>query len=41
MRFRRIDEQSRIRPHICFFVAGAQARDPNAEPLIMQALSGV
>ena len=46
IRFRMIDEQGRIRPHIRFFVAGAQARDlgqalaPNDELLIVQALSG-
>jgi hypothetical protein len=46
IRFRMIDEQDRIRPHIRFFVAGTQARDlaqaldPNAELLIVQALSG-
>ena len=46
IRFRMIDEQNCIRPHIRFFVAGAQARDlgqalaPNDELLIVQALSG-
>lgn len=46
IRFRMIDEQNRIRPHIRFFVGGMQARDlgqaldPNAELLIVQALSG-
>lgn len=46
IRFRMIDEQERIRPHIRFFVAGTQARDlaqpldPNDELLIVQALSG-
>ncbi len=46
IRFRMIDEQNRIRPHIRFFVAGAQARDlaqaldPDGELLIVQALSG-
>lgn len=46
IRFRMIDEQNRIRPHIRFFVAGTQARDlglvldPEAELLIVQALSG-
>lgn len=46
IRFRMIDEQDRIRPHIRFFVAGTQARDlaqvldPNGELLIVQALSG-
>lgn len=46
MRFRMIDEQDRIRPHIRFFVDGAQVRDL-AQPLgeaeeliIVQALSG-
>lgn len=46
IRFRMIDEQDRIRPHIRFFVAGTQARDlaqalnPDDELLIVQALSG-
>ncbi len=46
IRFRMIDEQNRIRPHIRFFVAGTQARDlgqalaHNDELLIVQALSG-
>lgn len=46
IRFRMIDEQNRIRPHIRFFVAGTQARDlaqaldPQDELLIVQALSG-
>lgn len=46
IRFRMIDEQNRIRPHIRFFVAGTQARDlaqaldPGDELLIVQALSG-
>ena len=46
IRFRMIDEQNRIRPHIRFFVAGEQARDlaqaldANAELIIVQALSG-
>jgi molybdopterin converting factor small subunit len=46
IRFRMIDEQNRIRPHIRFFVAGVQARDlsqaldENAELIIVQALSG-
>lgn len=46
IRFRMIDEQQRIRPHIRFFVDGVQARDL-AQPLsaagelvIVQALSG-
>ena len=46
IRFRMIDEQGRIRPHIRFFIGGVQARDlgqalaPNDELLIVQALSG-
>lgn len=46
IRFRMIDEQNRIRPHIRFFVGGTQARDlgqalaPKDELLIVQALSG-
>ena len=46
IRFRMIDEQNRIRPHIRFFVGGMQARDltqaldADAELLIVQALSG-
>jgi molybdopterin converting factor small subunit len=46
IRFRMIDEQNRIRPHIRFFVNGAQARDlsqglhPGDELVIVQALSG-
>jgi len=46
MRFRMIDEQNRIRPHIRFFVGGVQARDlsqaldEDAELIIVQALSG-
>lgn len=46
IRFRMIDEQNRIRPHIRFFVGGTQARDlgqaldADAELLIVQALSG-
>ena len=46
IRFRMIDEQKRIRPHIRLFVDGAQVRDL-AQPLgaaeeliIVQALSG-
>lgn len=46
IRFRMIDEQDRIRPHIRLFVNGEQARDL-AQPLngtdelvIVQALSG-
>lgn len=46
IRFRMIDEQDRIRPHIRFFVNGEQVRDlaeplrPTDELIIMQALSG-
>ena len=46
IRFRMIDEQNRIRPHIRFFVGGVQARDlaraldANDELIIVQALSG-
>ncbi len=46
IRFRMIDEQNRIRPHIRLFVDGAQVRDlsqplPGAQELIIvQALSG-
>jgi molybdopterin synthase sulfur carrier subunit len=46
MRFRIIDEQGRIRPHIKFFVDGVQAYDLNptlnsaAEVMIVCALSG-
>ncbi|NJD36193.1 MAG: MoaD/ThiS family protein [Betaproteobacteria bacterium] len=46
MRFRMIDEQNKIRRHIRFFVGGVQVRDlaqvldPNAELIIVQALSG-
>jgi molybdopterin synthase sulfur carrier subunit len=46
IRFRMIDEQGRIRPHIRFFVDGEQARDlaqplgANRELIIVQALSG-
>lgn len=46
IRFRMIDEQNRIRPHIRFFVNGAQVRDlaqplePTDELFIVQALSG-
>lgn len=46
IRFRMIDEQNRIRPHIRFFVGSTQARDlaqaldPHGELLIVQALSG-
>lgn len=46
IRFRMIDEQERIRPHIRFFVDGTQLRSLGqplraaAELLIVQALSG-
>lgn len=46
IRFRMIDEQDRIRPHIRFFVDGAQVRDlaqplrAGGELVIIQALSG-
>jgi len=46
IRFRMIDEQQRIRPHIRFFVGAEQVRDlthelrPDDELLIVQALSG-
>jgi sulfur-carrier protein len=46
LRFRVIDEQDRIRPHINFFVGGAMVRDlnrpivPATEVLILGALSG-
>jgi sulfur-carrier protein len=46
IRFRMIDEQDRIRPHIRIFVGGAQVRelsqplDAAGELLIVQALSG-
>ena len=46
IRFRMIDEQERIRPHIRFFVDGTQVRelaqplDGAAELVIVQALSG-
>jgi molybdopterin converting factor small subunit len=46
IRFRMIDEQDRMRPHIRFFVNGAQvfelARplDPDDQVFIVQALSG-
>jgi molybdopterin converting factor small subunit len=46
MRFRVIDEQGAIRPHIKFFVNGAQKRSldepltENAEVMIVCALSG-
>lgn len=46
MRFRMIDEQDRIRPHIRFFINGEQVRDLSRalsttdELIIVQALSG-
>jgi len=46
IRFRMIDEQDRIRPHIRFFVNGEQVRDLSQplneqdELVIVQALSG-
>ncbi len=46
IRFRVIDEQDRIRPHIRVFVNGKQVRDlsqalrPTDEVIIVQALSG-
>ncbi|HWQ38508.1 MAG TPA: MoaD/ThiS family protein [Burkholderiales bacterium] len=46
IRFRMIDEQDRIRPHIRIFVNGEQVRDlaqplhPADEVVIVQALSG-
>ncbi len=46
IRFRVIDEQDHIRPHMNFFIKGAPARDlgtpipPGAEVLILGALSG-
>ena len=46
IRFRMIDEQERIRPHIRIFVNGTQVRDlahrlgPGDEVVIVQALSG-
>ena len=46
IRFRMIDEQNRIRPHIRFFVNGEQARDlgqaleATDKLMIVQALSG-
>lgn len=46
LRFRVIDEQDHIRPHIRFFVNGAQVLDvshalrPDDEVQIVQALSG-
>jgi molybdopterin converting factor small subunit len=46
IRFRMIDEQDQMRPHIRFFVNGAQVRDlsqplnASDELVIVQALSG-
>lgn len=46
LRFRVIDEQDRMRPHMRFFVNGEQVRDlsqaleTNDEVVIVQALSG-
>lgn len=46
IRFRMIDEQRRIRPHIRFFANNRQVRDldqalrPDEELIIVQALSG-
>ncbi len=46
LRFRVIDEQGRIRPHMNFFVGGTLVRDlgcpisPGTEVLILGALSG-
>jgi molybdopterin converting factor small subunit len=46
LRFRMIDEQDRMRPHMRFFVNGEQVRDlarplrPDDEVQIVQALSG-
>ncbi len=46
IRFRMIDEQEKIRPHIRFFVDGEQVRDlahplsATGELIIVQALSG-
>lgn len=46
IRFRMIDEQERIRPHIRIFVNGTQVRElgaplaPDDEVVIVQALSG-
>lgn len=46
IRFRMLDEQQRIRPHIRIFVNGTQVRDlahrlgENDEVVIVQALSG-
>ncbi len=46
LRFRMVDEQDRLRPHMRLFVNGEQARDlaaalaPGDEVQIVQALSG-
>jgi len=46
IRFRMIDEQDRMRPHMRFFINGEQVRDlsrtlrPSDEVQIVQALSG-
>ena len=46
IRFRMIDEQDRVRPHMRFFIDGEQVRDlaravdANGELMIVQALSG-
>ncbi|MBN8440835.1 MAG: MoaD/ThiS family protein [Thauera sp.] len=46
IRFRMVDEQGRIRPHLRFFLQGRQLFDlrqklePDAELTIVQALSG-
>jgi sulfur-carrier protein len=46
IRFRMVDEQDRIRPHIRVFVNGTQVRElgqslsPSDEVVIVQALSG-
>lgn len=46
IRFRMIDEQDRIRPHLRIFVNGTQVRElaqplaPSDEVVIVQALSG-
>jgi len=46
LRFRMVDEQDRLRPHVRLFVNGEQARDlaaalgPGDEVQIVQALSG-
>ena len=46
LRFRVVDEQERVRPHVRFFVDGEQVRDlaqpllPTATVVIVPALSG-